>query len=145
MQIHVDYNPSPKDHFFISVPINDTECISFDKTLKGHRVLKQVLQEKKAFPADSKFDSEWDTIVLENEKFIKKYHVQWIDKNSIDWVNEELWKTVWEKPISQALSENLLYYSRLVSDHHTTLEKYGAKMQEFEELLKREIAGISDS
>lgn len=76
MQIHVDYNPPPKDHFFISVHSNDKECISFDKTIKGHRMIKQIFKEFKAFPRHATFDSEWDTIVIENGVFVREYHVQ---------------------------------------------------------------------
>jgi hypothetical protein len=64
MQIHVDYNPSPKDHFFISTHLSDKVAISFDKTIKGHRLIKQVYVEDKPFPKDAKFNSEWNTVLV---------------------------------------------------------------------------------
>src|SRR3990167_1975492 len=97
MDIEIDYNPSPSDMFFISVEIGDNEAISFDYTSKGHRVIKQVLIDKKPFPKGKKPTAEWDAIIINDRKFIKKYHVKWINMDKKDWVNNEIWETVWEK------------------------------------------------
>jgi len=144
MQIHIDYNPTPKDHFFISLQLNDKEIISFDNTIKGHRIIKQVFSEYKDFPKNAKFDSEWKTIVIENGKFVREYPVQWIDLDKKDWLNGEVWETVWEKPISQNLTEKLLYYSRLISDNYKILEKFYSDLKNFEQLLINE-ATLNDS
>ena len=144
MEIHVDYNPSPKDHFFVSVQLNDKEVISFDKTIKGHRMIKQVFKEYKPFPPDAKFNSEWNTIVLKDRKFVQEYHVQWIDQDKLDWLNGEVWETVWEKPISQELTDNVLRYSQLISDNYKGLHKFSDEIKKFEELLSKEMTKISD-
>ena len=144
MEIHVDYNPSPKDHFFVSVQINDKEVISFDKTIKGHRMIKQVFKEYKAFPDNSKFNSEWNTVVIKDGKFMQEYHVQWIDQDKLDWLNGEIWETVWEKPISQELTDVILHYSQLISDNYKDLHKFSDEIKAFETLLSKEMTKISD-
>ncbi len=143
MNIEIDYNPSPKKSFFISVGINEKEAISFDYTIKGHRVIKQVLVEKKPFPINKKPTSEWDTLVIENGKFKKKYHVKWIDMDNGDWVNNEIWETIWGNPISESLAKKLLYYSQFFSDNYKKLDQLKKEWNEFEEFLKKEINKLS--
>jgi hypothetical protein len=142
MQIQIDYNPSSSDHYFISVPLNDKEAISFDKTIKGHHIVKQVFKEKKIMPKDSELDAEWDTLVIDNGKFERKFHVRWIDKDKLDWLNDEVWETVWEKPIPQDINDELLRYSRLVSDNYEDLGRYFREMEEFEKLLQGVISKL---
>jgi len=141
--MEVDYNPSPKEHYFISISLNENEVISFDNTTKGHRVIKQVLVEKQtqdeAVKKYGKITGGWDTIVLEDGKFVQKYHIEWIDKDKLDIVNGETWKTVWEKTLDKQLGDKLLYFSQLISDHYNELEKFPSVISEFEILLSKEI------
>ncbi|MFC1618145.1 hypothetical protein ACFL2B_02595 [Patescibacteria group bacterium] len=145
MEIRVDYNPTPEDQFFISVPISDKEIISFDKTIKGHRIVKQVYREEKPFTEDTKFDAEWDVLIIKDKKFASKYHVKWIDKDQLDWLNGEIWETIWEKKMSQDLSDQLLNYSRLVSDNYQNLDSIAKQLDEFEKLLANQIEVVSGS
>lgn len=140
MNIEIDYNPSPKNMFFISVGINNKEAISFDYTSKGHRVIKQVLIEKKPFPKNKKPTAEWDAIVINNKKFVKNYHVKWLDMDKKDWVNNEIWETVWSKPISKEVKNRLLYYSQLFSDNYKHLDKFSKEFKEFEDFLSKEVS-----
>ncbi len=142
MDVEIDYNPSPKKSFFISVGITAKEAISFDYTSKGHRVIKQVLVEKKSFPKNKRPTSEWDTLVIEGGKFKKRYHVKWIDMNNKDWVNNKIWETIWRKQISKSLAKKLLYYSQFFSDNYDKLDHHKKDWNEFEELLKKEISKI---
>ncbi|MFH1365080.1 MAG: hypothetical protein ABIH28_00660 [archaeon] len=139
MNIEVDYNPTPKDTFFISVGLNKREAISFDYTFKGHRVVKQILIEKKKFPEKGKISGEWDALVLKDKKFVKRSHVKWIDQDKKDWVNNEIWEIAWAKPISKELKDKLLKYSQLISDNYKKLSKFSKEMKEFESLLSKEI------
>ncbi len=144
MNIEVDCCPtSERKHFFISIGLNEKEAISFDYTLKGHRVIKQVLVERisqeEAVKRYGKVSGEWDTIVLRDEKFVRKYHAEWIDRDKLDTVNGETWETVWEKPISKGVAEKLLYYSRLISDNYEKLDRFSKDMKEFEEFVSKEI------
>lgn len=139
MEIEVDYNPSPAKFFFISASINNKESISFDYTSKGQRVIKQILIGKKEFPKDKKPTSEWETLILKDRKFVRKHHVKWIDLNKKDWVNNEIWETIWEKPISVKLKNKLLKYSQLISDNYEELHKFSKKVKEFENLISKEI------
>ncbi|NQV00380.1 MAG: hypothetical protein HQ538_06600 [Parcubacteria group bacterium] len=143
MDIEVDYNPTPKTSYFISVGLNKKEAISFDNTIKGYRVMKQVLIKnqplEKSITEHGKIDGEWEVIVLDRCKFIRTYHVKWIDKDKIDIINNEIWETAWVKPLDNNIHKKLLYYSGLVSDNYENLEKHKEEMEKFEKLLEKEI------
>jgi hypothetical protein len=144
MNIEVDYCPTSKrKHFFISVGLNEKEAISFDYTTKGHRILKQVLVEKKSqeetMEQYGKVSAEWDTIIIKDGKFVQKYHNKWIDCDNFDIVNGETWETVWERPISKQYSEKLLNYSRLISDNYKNLNTFFKEIKEFEKFISKEI------
>jgi len=139
MNLEIDYNPTPSNAFFISVEITPKLAISFDYTLKGHRVIKQVLIEHKPFPKDKKPTAEWDALVINDAKFIKKYHVKWLDLDAKDWVNNDIWQTVLHQPIAKDAADKLLYYSQLVSDNYEHLSEFKKDYQGLEELLKIEI------
>ncbi len=139
MYIDVDYNPSPSNTFFISVGLNDKEAISFDYIIKGQRITKQVLTDKKDYIADNQEEinptAEWDVIELKDGKFLNKRHTKWIDKGEIDEVEGEIWKTEWAKPMSDEVRDRLLQYSKLVSDNYEHLENCSEDMKEFEEYV----------
>ena len=139
MYIEIDYNPTPKNTFFISVEVGKNEAISFDYTSKGHRITKQILVELKS-QKGRKIDGEWDAIIIKNRKFIKKYHVKWIDMGQRDWVNDEIWKIVWAKPMLQKIKNKLLYYSQLISNNYKNLNKYSKELIQFEYFLSEQIA-----
>ena len=94
MNIEIDYDPSLKYTFFISVGTSSNEAISCDHTSKGHRVIKQVLIEKKPFPKDKTPTAEWDAIVIDNKKFVKKYLMKLSDMDKKDWINDEIYEPV---------------------------------------------------
>jgi len=135
MELEIDYNPTPKDTFFVSVALNDKEVISFDYTLKGCRITKQIFVEKKPFPKDKAVSSEWETLVLRDGKLVEKYHAKWIDMDELDWVNDQVWKTVWLRPMTEDLKEKILHYSHLISDNYNKLENFSNEMEDFENLL----------
>ena len=137
MEIEIDYNPSPRKMFFISVSLNKKECISFDYTTKAHRIIKQVLVEKRKFPKGSKISGGWDALIIKNDKFIKKYHIKWIDLGKKDWVNNEIWETIWERKLPIKTKEKLMRYSKFISDNYKKLKK--EKIKEFEKFLKKEV------
>ena len=136
MYIDVDYNPTPADTFFISVGLSDKEALSFDYTTKGHRIIKQILVERKKDGVQNldknKLSGGWDVIELKDGKFLRRYHVDWVDKGKIDEVNDEVWRTVWSKSISEEIKNKLLYWSQLISDNYEKLDEFQEKMKEFE-------------
>lgn len=144
MNIEVDYNPTPSTMFFISVSLNENEAISFDYTTKAHRIIKQSFVEKKPFPVDQPITAEWDVLVLKDGKFVQKYHIKWFDMDKRDWLNDEIWETTKEQPISDELTDELLRYSRLISDNYQFLHKFSDDMKSFESLLSKEIANFLD-
>lgn len=130
---------SNSDSFFVSVAINDKKAISFDNTLKGYRVIKQLLVDHKPFPQDKPITAEWDTIKVDNKKFIGIEHIKWIDLDKRDWCNDEIWETVWEEPISSELKDKLLYYSNLIQNNYKNLDDFTNELSDFEHLLEAEI------
>ncbi|MFC1682129.1 HEAT repeat domain-containing protein [Nanoarchaeota archaeon] len=149
MDIEVNYNPSKDNRkvYFISIGLSETEAISFDNTLKGHRVVKQVLIKKIPYSEEikkyKKIDGKLDTLVLKDGKFVKRYQARWIDKDKIDVVNGEVWKTIWEKPIDKNTDKKLLHYCRLISDNYSCLNKFSKEMKEFEEFISKKIKEIT--
>ncbi|HBP00698.1 MAG: hypothetical protein UY41_C0018G0004 [Candidatus Moranbacteria bacterium GW2011_GWE1_49_15] len=144
MRIEVDYSPkSDKKEYFISVSLNDKESISFDHTYKGKRVTKQVLIEdishEDAMEKYGPMTAEWETLIIEDSKYIGKYPVKWIDRDKFDTVNGETWETVWEKPISEEADEKLWHYARLISDNYENLNDYADEMKDFEKFVADEL------
>ncbi len=126
--------------FFISVPIRDAEALSFDYTLKGHRVMKQKLvRRNQAMPEGREVTMEWDTLIFEDGKLLTKEHVQWVDLDKQDWVGGEVWETEWEKPISDELRDKLLKYSNTIRQNIDDSAVVNQKVTELEKLLQAEI------
>lgn len=147
MIIELDYNPSKsksKNHFFVSVKISKKVWISFDNTIKGHRIMKQVIKEIKPQPKNKKTDGKWQVLIIKNRKLIRKYKAKWIDMDKLDWVNNEIWETTLVKPITQKLADKILYYSRLISDNYKKLDEYKKELKNFENLLKIEVKKYKD-
>lgn len=143
MDIEIDYNPTPNNKYFISVGLNAKEAISFDCTTKGHRVIKQILIKAQSHDEVIKkygdVTSEWETIVLKDGKFVRMYHARWIDRDKLDIVNGETWKTVWEKSISEEIDKRLLHYSQFISDNYKNLDQFSKEMVEFEHFISKEV------
>ncbi|PIT98444.1 MAG: hypothetical protein COT71_00525 [Candidatus Andersenbacteria bacterium CG10_big_fil_rev_8_21_14_0_10_54_11] len=139
MEIYID-DGTGDDWFFISVPISNVFAVSFDYTLKGHRILQQLLIAKKPFPTDQKPTMEWDTIVLENGQLLRREHVRWLDKGQDDWVNDEIWQTIWQEPLTDELKNKLLAYSNLVRKNANNVAVISGEVADFERLLRSLVA-----
>ncbi|KKR07716.1 MAG: hypothetical protein UT32_C0007G0004 [Parcubacteria group bacterium GW2011_GWC2_39_14] len=144
MRIEIDYCPTSEiKHFFISVELDKVTSISFDHTIKGCRIVKQVLIEsisqEQAVKKYGPIDAEWDTLVIEDKLFVEKYHVEWIDRDKRDTVNGETWEAVWEKPLDAHVDKKLLFYSRLISDNYEHLNQFTKELANFETYLKEQI------
>lgn len=144
MKIYIDDNSYESGQFFFSVPLTDdgAEILSFDYTTKGHRILKQRLVWKRPMPADTPVSAEWDTLLIENGRFVAKEHVRWIDQGKRDWANDEVWEQVWERPMPDTLRDTLLHSSNLIRRHYQQLEPYKADMRNLEQLLQKEIGRL---
>lgn len=142
MRVFID-DGKGDDWFFVSVPVSDTEAISFDYTLKGHRVLKQILVSKKPFPTDQSPTMEWDTLILQDGKLAGKQHVCWLDQDKNDWVNDEIWQTTWEKPITDDVRDKLLHFSNLVRQHADNLDAVAQEVSDFENFISKLVVDFS--
>src|SRR3989339_807082 len=124
MEIEIDYCPtSEREHYFVFVGLNENEAISFDHTLKGCRIIKQILikdkLKKKIVNKNKLITGRWKTLVINNGKFVKSYNVLWINYDNLD--------------------KKLLYYSRLICDNYLNLDKFSNEIIKFEKLLSNEI------
>ena len=142
MDIFIDDGVS-RDWFFISVPINDKDSISFDWTVKGQRVVLQRL-EGKVVPPNLEPSAEWDTIHIRNGKLIEREHVKWYDQGEKDVINDEIYKTIKEWPVDKMVASRLLDYSVFVREHSRELYKYADKMSEFEKFLEKLLMEYKD-
>jgi len=141
MDIFIDDN-MPRDWFFISTPVSETESISFDWTMKGHRIILQRMIKSGEPAPESKPTMEWDTLYIRDSKYISKEHIQWYDLDKQDWVNGNLYETVKEWLLDDNTANELLKYSLVVRDHKSELENYSREMQEFEKLLNKLIRAL---
>ena len=147
MEIEIDYCPtSEREHYFVSVGLNENEAISFDHTLKGCRIIKQILikdkLKKKIVNKNKLITGRWKTLVINNGKFVKSYNVLGIDYDNLDIINGEIWETIWEKLIDDNLDKKLLYYSRLICDNYLNLDKFSDEIIKFEKILYNEIKNL---
>src|SRR3989339_293585 len=116
MEIEIDYCPtSEREHYFVFVGLNENEAISFDHTLKGCRIIKQILikdkLKKKIVNKNKLITGRWKTLVINNGKFVKSYNVLWIDYDNLDVINGEIWETDWEK-----FSNEIIKFEKLLSN-----------------------------
>ena len=148
MKIYIDIGNKEKkgdySSYFISISLSEKEVISFDNTYKGYRVIRQVLVEKKEMPSTQEITSEWDTILIEDGKFVQSEHIRWVDLDKKDWCNNEVWKTVSETPIPEDLNKSLLKYATIAKKHYKELHKFSKEMSEFKEFLSKEIDYYKD-
>jgi len=134
MKIYVDVIEN-SSQYFISVHLKENEAISFDNTKKGFRVIKQLLIGRSTLDQKETITDEWDSIVVENRRYLGKEHVRWLDLKDKDWCNGEIWQTVREGSIDKELSKEINYYLNLIQVHYSELEKYEKEIISFEALL----------
>lgn len=141
MDIFID-DGEGDDWFFISIPLNKNEDISFDYTQKGFRMTKQCLVERREMGLDIAPTMEWNTLHIKNGRLAGKEHIRWVDQGRYDWVNNEVWETVWERPISHELKDALLEYSITIRKNIDHLDRYKKEIKEFEGIIKKSIEAI---
>ena len=100
--------PGGKDKYFFTIELNKKgDGISFDNTLKGHRILKQInigrINMKNEFVKE-----EWDTYHFVDGKFREKIHEKWIDKGKDDVINGTIFRQVWEIPTPGWINKMLI-------------------------------------
>lgn len=135
MDIFIDDNIGT-DEFFISVPLDERDLLSFDWTTKGHRVILQRLERMGVAVVGEKPASEWDTLHIKNGEFIGKEHVVWYGMGQEDWINGDVYAAIHEWPLDEITAKELLRYSLLVREHIAGLEFYAQEMRAFERLLE---------
>lgn len=132
MEIHLDLDSKG---FFISVSLSPTESISFDNTIKGHRVIKQRLigKEKNNEP----ITATWETLEIIDGKPIKTYKVKWVDKGKYDLTNNEVWETIWEKPLTIKIKNKLLAFSLKINENKNQLDNIKTTLIELDNYLSK--------
>src|SRR3989344_611686 len=126
------------DWFFVSVPISENECLSFDNTQKGKRVILQRRKEKLTVPKQTgeKPTMEWDTLHFRSGKLIEAQHVSWYDRGKEDEVDGEVWETINEWSLDESVSKSLLKFSLLSRENKSNTRKIKNEMLEFEKILR---------
>jgi len=100
--------PNGKDKYFFTIELNKKgDGISFDNTIKGHRILKQV-NIGKIYTKNEVIREEWDTFHFVNGKFKEKIHERWVDKGKDDVINGTIYRQVWEIPTPKEIDKMLI-------------------------------------
>jgi hypothetical protein len=101
-------SPKTKDKYFFTIELNKKgDSISFDNTIKGHRILKQI-NAGKFDMSKGKIKEEWEMYHFINGKLIEKIHEKWIDKGKEDIINGIIWKQIWEIPTPKEIDKRLI-------------------------------------
>ena len=152
-EIHLYGNilpPEGKDKYFFTIELNKNgDGISFDNTIKGHRILKQINAGK----IDTKNEivrEEWDIFHFINGKFKEKIHEKWIDKGKEDIINGIVYKQIWEITTPEKIDNILLELNNLLWANKENLnsktverkvKKISEKLYEFSLRLEKEQSG----
>ncbi len=109
------------DKYFITVELNDKgDGISFDNTLKGHRILKQVNIGE--YKNNAPVTEEWDIYSFIDGKFDKIIHEKWIDKSKDDIINGIIYRQVWEISTPKEIDNMLLDFNNFLLEHKDNLK-----------------------
>ena len=152
-EIHLYGNilpPEGKDKYFFTIELNKNgDGISFDNTIKGHRILKQINAGK----IDTKNEivrEECDIFNFIYGKFKEKIHEKWVDKGKEDIINGIVYKQIWEIPTPEKIDNILLELNNLLWANKENLnsktverkvKKISEKLYEFSLRLEKEQSG----
>lgn len=139
--------PGGKDKYFFTIGLNEKgDGISFDNTIKGHRILKQI-NAGEIDTKDEEVREEWDMYHFVNGKLKEKIHEKWVDKGKDDIINGTIWRQVWEIPTPEEIDNMLmalndfLWENKENLDSQTVIEKVrtgSEKLNEFSLKLDKE-------
>ena len=138
-EIHLYGNILPqniKDKYFFTILLNKKgDGISFDNTIKGHRILKQINVGK----IDTKNEiirEEWDTFHFASGKFKEKIHEKWVDKGKDDVINGIIYKQVWEIQTPEEIDKLLLEFNNFLWENKENLSSQNVQ-KEVERVSKK--------
>jgi hypothetical protein len=145
MRIYVDDGLSD-DQFFLANPMNDTESLCFEYSIRGQRAMVQRLVEHDPLPAGDPVHGEWDMIIVDDGKIAGRTHVRWIDQGPYDWYNDCTYEIVHTEPLSDDQRDVLLAYSRMIRHHENDLGRFAPQIKQMLMVLgtmvkKRVMAG----
>ena len=145
MEIYVDLLPKQKG-FFISVG-SGREVISFDYTTKGHRIIKQGLvghvKAKKRSLSRPKLV--WQTLKLSNGKPWGIEDVKWFDRGKFDISNDEIWKTLWAKPMPARIRLRMQEFSSEIYRNRGDMRSVAPMLKEFDVYVSKVIKRYEES
>lgn len=101
--------PQDPNFFFVSVDIGNGMFLSFDKTVKGERVILQRLAGKEegiAVP-DRDPDLEYESLHFYGPRLAKRERTRWWDLGRFDVINDEVLETIWEDEMPKDVEEKL--------------------------------------
>ncbi|MCK4650504.1 hypothetical protein KAT36_04720 [Candidatus Pacearchaeota archaeon] len=114
--------PKGKDKYFFTLRLNENgDGISFDNTIKGHRILKQI-NAGKINTAEKKIREEWDTYYFIDGKFEELIHEKWLDEGTDDIINGTIYRQVWEIKTPAKIDEILISLNNLLWKNKENLE-----------------------
>ena len=126
------------DKYFVTIELNNKgDGISFDNTLKGHRILKQVNVGE--YKDDEPATEEWNTYSFVDGEFDKMIHEKWIDRGKEDIINGIIYRQVWEISTPKEIDDMLLDFNKFLWKYKNDLksELVRSKVKEIGIVLHR--------
>lgn len=124
--------PGGKDKYFFTITLNEKgDGISFDNTIKGHRILKQI-NVGEIDTSNETIREEWDMYHFVDGEFKEKIHEKWIDKGKDDVINGTIYRQVWEIPTPKEIDDMLLELNNFLWTNRENLDS-----QEVEQKIKK--------
>ena len=121
---HIECNiipPNSKDKYFFIVILNiNGDSISFDNTIKGHRILKQVNIGK--YTGNKSIRESWFMYVFKDGKYKGEKWEDWIDEGKDDIINGIVYRQVWEIPTPRDIDNMLLTLNNFLWLHKDDLQ-----------------------
>lgn len=109
------------DKYFITIELNyKGDGISFDNTLKGYRIVKQINAGK--YSGKDSITDEWDMYSFENGELKEIIHEKWIDKGKDDIINGIIYRQIWEEPMPLEINNMLLEFNNFLWKHKDDLK-----------------------
>ena len=139
MQIFIDLMPR-SEGFFISIYLSETQSLSFDYTLKGHRIIKQVLLEDPSgkLPNQGPLPSR-KVLKSVDGKFSGFLERSWADRVREGSITDGVWRTVWESYLPEPIIKKLQELSEQVFERSES-GQFDRTLDELDKYLLRAIA-----
>lgn len=126
------------DKYFVTIELNDNgDGISFDNTLKGHRILKQINIGE--YKGNDLVTDEWDMYSFVDGELNNIIREKWIDKGKDDIINGIIYRQAWEVSTPKEIDDMLLDFNSFLWGNKDNLKSQSVrdKVDEISKVLHK--------